>query len=201
MDILAHGLWSNILVYKKYPRNYKPRLIAVLFGVLPDIIPFVPSTIFLLFSRAQFDFYTALYSQDWIFVWGREAYNYTHSFVVFIAATLIVMVFSKGKVYPHTKLMQVNPQSSRENVLRYKKFKLWLGEFGVGVYWPILAWGLHILMDLFTHPNFFRTPFLFPLSNYRIPFGLSWGHPLIMIPQYAFFAAWYCWWFLKKRKM
>lgn len=165
MDILAHGLWSNILVYKKYPSDYKKRLIAVLFGVLPDIIPFAPSFLCLWFSKTQFDFYNALYSQDWVFVWGRQAYNYTHSLVVFVIVMVIVMVFRKGRMY-----------------------------------WPILAWGLHILMDLFTHPNFFQTPFLFPLSDYRAPFGISWGHPLIMIPQYTFFAVWYVWWFLKGRK-
>lgn len=165
MDILAHGLWSNVALYKKYPTDVKKRLIAVLFGVLPDIIPFAPSFIYFLLSKANFDFYSALYSQDWIFVWGRVAYNFTHSFVIFVIAMVIVMVLRRGQIF-----------------------------------WPMLAWGLHILMDMFTHPNFFRTPFLFPISDFSVPFGVSWGHPLIMIPQYSFFAAWYIWWYLKGRK-
>ncbi|MBI3232259.1 MAG: hypothetical protein HYZ51_04235 [Candidatus Doudnabacteria bacterium] len=166
MDILAHGLWSNIALYKKYPGDYQKRLVAVLFGVLPDVIPFVPSVTYLLLNRAQFSFYNALYSQAWVFVWARGVYNFTHSFVIFVLVSVIVMVARKGRIY-----------------------------------WPMLAWGLHILMDLFTHPNFFRTPFLFPISTYRVPFGLSWGHPAIMIPQYSFFLVWYAWWFIKSRKL
>lgn len=164
MDILAHGLWSNIALYKKYPQNGKKRLIAVLFGVFPDIIPFVPSFIYLIFNRTGFDMYAALYSTDWVFVWAREAYNYTHSFVIFAAVAGIIWAARR--------------------------------EF----YWPMVAWGIHIALDLFTHPDFFNTPFLFPLSDYKITFGLSWGHSAIMIPQYSFFAVWFLWYFLKRKR-
>ncbi len=165
MDILAHGLWSNTALYYKYPNNNKQRLTAVLFGVLPDIIPFTPSFFYLLFAKTEFDFYSALHSQEWFYVWGREAYNFTHSFIIFIIVAAGLWVFKKN------------------------------------FYWPILAWGLHILMDLFTHPDFFKTPFLFPISDYKIAFGIDWGHPIIMIPQYAFFAGWYSWWILKKLRI
>ncbi len=48
----------------------------------------------------------------------------------------------------------------------------------------LLPWGLHIAMDLFTHPDFFQTPFLFPLSSYRVPIGISWATP------WLFFTNW-----------
>lgn len=163
MDILAHGLWSNILVYKKFPKQPKLRFVAVLFGILPDLIPFAPLFIYMIFKRLQF--WDVIGLNHWTVLYAPEAYNFTHSFVIFLCVFLIVTILRKGRIY-----------------------------------WPMLAWFLHILMDLFTHPDFYRTPFLFPISHYKISFGLSWGHPAIMIPQYLFFAVWYLWWFLRGRK-
>jgi membrane-bound metal-dependent hydrolase YbcI (DUF457 family) len=39
--------------------------------------------------------------------------------------------------------------------------------------WELLGWALHILMDIPTHSSRFPTPFLWPLSSYRI-IGISW---------------------------
>lgn len=45
------------------------------------------------------------------------------------------------------------------------------------------AWGLHLVMDIFTHSNaFFPTPFLWPLSNAHFD-GLPWGDPRIFLPD------------------
>ncbi len=41
------------------------------------------------------------------------------------------------------------------------------------VYWPMLAWGLHILVDIPGHQRFL-TPFLFPLSEYRVMGWWEW---------------------------
>lgn len=43
----------------------------------------------------------------------------------------------------------------------------------------MLAWPLHILMDIPTHSNkFFPTPFLFPLTSFTVD-GISWGAPRV----------------------
>jgi membrane-bound metal-dependent hydrolase YbcI (DUF457 family) len=39
--------------------------------------------------------------------------------------------------------------------------------------WELLGWALHVLMDIPTHSSRFPTPFLWPLSSYRI-IGISW---------------------------
>jgi len=45
---------------------------------------------------------------------------------------------------------------------------------------PMLAWGLHVLFDIPTHTlEFFPTPFLFPLSDYAFPYGISWSDPIV----------------------
>jgi len=51
----------------------------------------------------------------------------------------------------------------------------------------IAAWAypLHILLDIPTHDKtFFPTPFLFPVSNFRID-GISWGNKYFMLSNYA----------------
>lgn len=53
------------------------------------------------------------------------------------------------------------------------------------VYWFMLGWGLHILIDIPTHSKeFFATPFLWPVSDFRVD-GISWGAPWFMIVNYA----------------
>jgi len=67
--------------------------------------------------------------------------------------------------------------------------------FKKGPFWPMLAWGLHILMDIPTHTTeFFATPFLWPLSSVRVN-GISWGHPIIMVPDIILLCILYVWFF------
>ena len=62
------------------------------------------------------------------------------------------------------------------------------------------AWGLHLVMDIFTHSDaFFPTPFLWPLSNAHFD-GLPWVNPLIYIPNVLLLAVLYAWFFLKRKK-
>jgi len=52
----------------------------------------------------------------------------------------------------------------------------------------LLAWPLHILIDIFTHTkDFLPTPFLWPFSNYAFP-GISWGNMYFMSINYSLIA-------------
>lgn len=67
---------------------------------------------------------------------------------------------------------------------------------------PLLAWPIHILMDIPTHSaEFFPTPFLWPVSNFHVN-GIPWSNPYIILPDLAllliFYAIW--WWRSKKLK-
>jgi len=66
---------------------------------------------------------------------------------------------------------------------------------------PILAWGLHILVDIPTHSAaFFPTPFLWPISNVAID-GVNWGQPVIFYPDIAILVlAYFLWWVLRRKK-
>ncbi|MBX4204997.1 MAG: hypothetical protein KW788_02280, partial [Candidatus Doudnabacteria bacterium] len=142
MDILAHGLWTNIM-YKSLPATRNDRktvLWGILFGILPDLISFTPIFVVyffgLILGRASVRFgppdsTTALYS------YALNSYNYTHSLVIWTAGLLLAWLILRR--FP----------------------------------WVSLGWLLHILIDLFTHPDYFRTPFLFPLSNFHNPYAIS----------------------------
>ena len=49
------------------------------------------------------------------------------------------------------------------------------------LYFPMLAWPFHIVLDFFTHSvQYFPTPILWPISHYRFD-GIPWSNPYIMI--------------------
>jgi hypothetical protein len=50
--------------------------------------------------------------------------------------------------------------------------------------WLLLPWGIHILMDIPTHTDFFPTPFLFPLSDWHFPWGISWAEGWLLLADW-----------------
>lgn len=67
-------------------------------------------------------------------------------------------------------------------------------------FWPLSAWGLHILMDIPGHSySFFPTPFLWPISDFRVN-GISWGNPIIFFPNVILLIISYAFWYWKHRK-
>jgi hypothetical protein len=54
-----------------------------------------------------------------------------------------------------------------------------------GVAFAMLAWPVHILVDIPTHSRaFFPTPFLWPASDFTVD-GIPWGTPWIWLPNLA----------------
>lgn len=67
--------------------------------------------------------------------------------------------------------------------------------------YELLAWLLHILIDIPTHTEqFFPTPLFFPISSYHFPYGISWGVPWFMITNYALLGITWITLFMRKRK-
>lgn len=68
-------------------------------------------------------------------------------------------------------------------------------------FYPMLAWGLHVVMDIFTHDlSFFPTPFLWPIADYKFD-GLHWGLPIIFIPNVILLGGLYLFIFLKRKRV
>jgi len=66
--------------------------------------------------------------------------------------------------------------------------------------WEMSAWGLHIIMDIFTHSSrFFPTPFLWPVSERTVD-SISWGDPRIFIPNIILLVIVYGWFLIRARR-
>jgi membrane-bound metal-dependent hydrolase YbcI (DUF457 family) len=162
MDVIAHTLWTNALFHAKYQTNRKLRYWAAFFGVAPDLVSFVPVMVYGVLSGALFSGQPWYTMTSGFFRYGAESYNYTHSLVIFAFTLILVTIIG--------------------NIIKYfqnpKKYRFWF-------FWPLLGWALHIGIDMFTHPDFYNTPVLFPLSSYRSNLGVSWAHPTFMLINYG----------------
>ena len=64
--------------------------------------------------------------------------------------------------------------------------------------WETSAWGLHILVDIFTHSSrFFPTPFLWPISDVTVN-GWPWWRPAIFVPNVILLTLLYGWFLLRR---
>lgn len=161
MDILAHGLWTNV-VYRVLPKTKSDqRLIkwGIVLGVLPDLVSFGPIFALRIFwaitGVRPYIFQPVEFEQYPLSQLTYILYNFTHSLVIWTIVTVVIWLI-------------------------LKKFP-----------WMLLAWGLHIAIDIFSHTNiFFPTPFLFPLSDFKISV-ISWAHPMFMLINYGLLLVFY----------
>lgn len=64
----------------------------------------------------------------------------------------------------------------------------------------LYAWPIHVIIDIPTHSmDFFPTPFLWPLSDYRFD-GISWATPWFLIANYSLLAITYVWLYTRNGK-
>ncbi|MBI4451130.1 metal-dependent hydrolase [Candidatus Woesearchaeota archaeon] len=177
MDPIAHSLWAAIayklvnlrLAQKPATRpnikkqNIKPFTLwhAAWWGVFPDILSFGPLFVWRLYELII----TGSYITGPVEPAGanlfpiREVtgvlYRSTHSIVVFAAMFLIIWAVRS----------------------------IWLRR---GPPWILCAWAVHILLDIISHSyTRYPTPFLWPLSEYRFPYGTGWQSPAFMAVNYG----------------
>lgn len=91
--------------------------------------------------------------------------------------------------------------------LYYASHSLLVFAAAFGIVWllarrPILemlAWGLHILIDIPTHQGMFALHFLWPVSSYGFS-GWRWENPWFMAANYGALFALYLWIWMRRRK-
>ncbi len=67
--------------------------------------------------------------------------------------------------------------------------------------YEMLAWGLHVVMDIPTHTSaFFPTPFLYPFSSFYLN-GIAWGTPRVFFSYWGVLLAIYLFQFLRRRRL
>lgn len=65
----------------------------------------------------------------------------------------------------------------------------------------LLGWALHILIDIPSHAaTFYPTPFLFPISDFKFLYGISWSNKWYMIINYSLLLIVTLYFLSKKRK-
>lgn len=161
MDIFSHGLWSAA-IYKGANIKVKQRLktrLAVIFGIFPDVFSFAP-----------------------LFIWLFGG---------------LVFGYSSFSDFPRPDATE----PARQDTLLIFKITSLLYNFSHSLFafviifgiiflifkrpvWEMLAWLLHILIDIPTHSyKFYPTPFLWPVSDFKFD-GFSWSEPWFLVLNY-----------------
>ena len=90
MDIVAHALWTNVAFIKN-----RKRWLAVLFGILPDILSFGPVFAYVILMGIKN--WTEGFKVKWLLDYTTFTYGITHSLLVFAVAYLIIYLMTKKK--------------------------------------------------------------------------------------------------------
>ena len=160
MDILAHTLWTNAGargVNKLRAKKGKPRIFHVGWTAFWGVVPD--------FFAFTAPFVIAL----WNIVFGDATFGNMRSNMDVGGFDLAAYLYQ----YSHSLV-----------VFAGVFLLVWL--ISRRPRWEMLGWALHILIDIPSHDiGFYATPFLFPISDYRFPYGVSWGNTYYMIINYS----------------
>ncbi len=194
MDILAHTLWTGALAKtanknkKVVEKNKKPLRVgwAALWGVLPDFFafsfPFLAMIFFIVTGEMSLSSFGEHHGfgfpagSEWISSLPPKLYSISHSLVIFSATFLVIWA--------------IRARRARKDPTR-----------SGGPYYEMLGWALHILIDIPSHAgNFYPTPFLWPVSDYKFLHGVSWANPTYMIINYSALAIVCVYFYLTRKK-
>jgi hypothetical protein len=154
MDIISHALWSGAL-FKSINLKLKKKKFnfwqAAFFGMFPDIISFVIPLV--IFS---------------IIIVFQSGFNISH---------LSTAIESP----PYSSIIDMLYNISHSIIIFAVVFLIvWL-IFRKPIY-ILFGWLLHILIDIPTHRiGHFATPFLWPISNFKINGLIYWREPLFIV--------------------
>lgn len=164
MDIFAHALWASAAAKKandSLEKKKKQKILifwSALWGIFPDLFAFsVPSILSLYSVIFLGKSFSGISHHGPSLSVGDSTFNLASSLYQY-SHSLVIFAVIFGIVW-----------------LLFKK--PWL---------PMLGWGLHILLDIPSHSlDRFPTPFLFPISEYRFPYGVHWANFWFMIINYS----------------
>lgn len=93
MDIISHGFWGGLA----FGRNSKSRYaMALFFGMLPDLCPFVPFFVYTKINNIHFHGAPSLeIIPPWVFL----LYNLGHSLILFAFSYLVIRNYSRKAAY------------------------------------------------------------------------------------------------------
>ncbi len=181
MDIFAHSLWTAAAAKganknKKLIEKNKGPLragVTAFWGVAPDLFAF------------GFPFLASLY----FFITGQINLSNAASHRWFNLPESANWI---AKLPPH--LYQIS-----HSLVIFSVVFLVVWTIRRRPYYEMLGWLLHILIDIPSHSaNFYPTPFLWPISDFKFLYGVSWGNQIYMIINYSLLAL--TWGYILTRK-
>lgn len=161
MEILAHTLWTAAAAKTANDRALKKN------------------------KKIKFNLF-------WTSFWGifPDLFAFAIPFIIFLwnilfNSQVFESVAISRKIVDASGLSQVLYQYSHSIIIWAFVFGLvWL--FSRKLPLSLLGWVFHIILDIPSHSiTYYATPFLFPLSNYRFPYGISWSNKWFMIGNYT----------------
>lgn len=142
MDIITHSLWGLIVFHK-----LKLWWLVVLFSILPDVLPFIVPYM---------------------------SYFLHKDFLIRTKKFFKIVWEKKGDI-PISQLFGGLPSYVKKMYKFTHSLIIFGGLFIIlfftsrEISWYVLPWIMHILIDIPTHDETsFATPFLFPVSNFRV---------------------------------
>jgi len=161
MDIFAHGLWTGVS-YEALKRNSRRRIsvsLAVFWGLIPDFFAFTIPFVYMFWNLATRGMTLGDFKSH------VDIEPIAHTFPFYDLSNALYNISHSIFVFAAIFILVA--------VIRKRAV------------WEMGAWLLHIIIDIPTHSyNFFPTPFLWPVSDFRVN-GFSWGTPSFMFINYS----------------
>jgi hypothetical protein len=162
MDILSHGLWGALYGKAVNTQLEKPVHLGWAFwwGIFPDIFAFAPSFVWALVLkiRGQTPFWERpMFEGD---IWS-PGFSSMHDFTQLLYSmshSLVVWALVVGIFWAITKQFP----------------------------WVLIPWAFHIVCDIPTHSKeFYATPVLWPVSDWKFMGGFQWGQWWFMLTNWG----------------
>lgn len=162
MDIVAHGLWAALLCRWRGRQRPMPRLTAawtVDLAMAPDLVQLTPIAIGAL---ALPEGWTAM-----------QAYFHALPRYQPVLPPLVETLMHHLHCTMHSALVA----TAVTWLVWWRLQRLW---------WPLLGWWMHIVIDVFTHSaDFYPSPVLYPITQQGFD-GWAWNDPWLLMVNYIF---------------
>ncbi|MGB7183522.1 MAG: hypothetical protein WBD34_12365 [Burkholderiaceae bacterium] len=176
MDMLAHGLWGGALVSIAYRNRPIARLtlpITIGMAVWPDIAHAVPLV-----------FWWILGDGTWS---ALVAYAFATPGQEPVLPANVALLSHHFHCLAHSVIVAGTVTLTLWLILR-------------SIWTPLIGWGSHILIDIFTHSaDYYAVPILYPLNEWGFD-GIAWNTPWFIGLNYSVLGAIYLWILQQKRK-
>lgn len=178
MDILSHGLWAGAAAKAINSKKKEPLRVwlAILFGVFPDVFAFTVSFVYL----------------GWLRLTGDA----------------LPFIIRPGEMEPPIRNQHPLLQLTHSLYNLSHSLFIFFIVFGLVAWyfrrpiWEMGGWLIHILIDIPSHSYaFFPTPFLWPLSDFRVN-GIPWSTPAFFWTNIALlFGVYFLLWIFFRKKV